>query len=293
VQLHGGIRLGDALLRIQDTDTAALRFNEVEGALAEPARHGLRVLTFASPEKYASLLALRASGRGFGLEDPLTTRNSIGGGIGGDFVSTVRQSRITQVASKGGSRGGSRPFAEYEVFCRLRVPHSDKVQSASVLEWSVWHRFSHFEALHNELALGHWQMEKLKLPPKHSLLALTNSLAPALLKRRCEALDDYWRQVCGVDRVADFGQHHADPALEAFLDVARVMESTSSPPPPSLSGGARASSLPHGGAPSPSETKSSPFSLQPMTNRQQKKPTIKRRRCSAKESAGQSESCNC
>jgi len=123
VQTHGGVRLGDAVLRMNDTDLSTLSFGAAKAIIGE-TNLLRKSLTFGSPAKYHEILEKKAGG------------SRLGGGLGAagsgkDFVSSVRQARI--------NKDGRSPFAEYEVVCKLRLA-TNKVQKESTLKWSVWHR---------------------------------------------------------------------------------------------------------------------------------------------------------
>lgn len=76
------------------------------------------------------------------------------------FICTLKQTRLNDTESK--------KFTEYEIACQLRVPAS--IQRDKVVRWSVWKRFSDFEALDAALrrTLG-WQMDIHEFPSSHSL----------------------------------------------------------------------------------------------------------------------------
>jgi hypothetical protein len=89
------------------------------------------------------------------------------------FASAVRRSRINSAEDK--------PFVEYEVSCKLRLPTS--IQGDENISWSVWKRYSEFEALDGELrrALG-WQMDAITLPSSHALVF--NKLSETFVEQR-------------------------------------------------------------------------------------------------------------
>jgi hypothetical protein len=115
------------------------------------------------------------------------------------------------------------PFAEYEVVCKLRLA-TNKVQKESTLKWSVWHRFSDFQRLDASLKgqLG-WQMKDALFPPKRSMTF--NKLNINFIEGRRSSLEAYWQQVLLLDRITEFGKHHANPDLRDFLEVMMVVRS--------------------------------------------------------------------
>jgi len=201
IQVHGGVRLGDYVLRVNDLDVTTLSFKELKAAVID-SNLIHKILTFGSPSKYREILELKMGGKGLG-----------GGAPGRDFTSAVRQARI--------NKDGREPFAEYEIVCKLKLATS-KVHKESSLKWSVWHRFSDFLALHNQLTaqLG-WQLKDAKFPPKKSVVF--NKLNITFIENRRNLLDAYWQQVIVIDRICDFGKHHANDALTDFLDVTHTM----------------------------------------------------------------------
>jgi hypothetical protein len=58
------------------------------------------------------------------------------------FLSAVKRTRL--------SEEGSKKFTEYEIACQYRLVGL-KVQTEVVYQWSVWKRYSEFEALHSTL----------------------------------------------------------------------------------------------------------------------------------------------
>ena len=89
------------------------------------------------------------------------------------FQFVIRQSRINDTEGK--------KFTEYEIACQLRVPAS--IQKDRVIRWSVWKRFSDFEALDSALRrdLG-WQMDVCEMPSSHSLAF--NKFSPEFVDQR-------------------------------------------------------------------------------------------------------------
>jgi hypothetical protein len=85
----------------------------------------------------------------------------------------IRQSRLNDTEGK--------KFTEYEIACQLRVPAS--IQKDRVIRWSVWKRFSDFEALDSALRkdLG-WQMDACEMPSSHSLAF--NKFSPEFVDQR-------------------------------------------------------------------------------------------------------------
>lgn len=70
---------------------------------------------------------------------------------------------------------------EYEISCKLRLPTS--IQRDENINWSVWKRYSEFEALDAALrqALG-WQMDGIVLPSSHALVF--NKLSESFIEQR-------------------------------------------------------------------------------------------------------------
>ena len=90
------------------------------------------------------------------------------------FLSAVKRSRISEAASK--------KFIEYEISCQYRLV-GHKVQTEVVYQWSVWKRYSEFEALHTAVkkSLG-WQMDGIELPSARTFVL--NKLAPEFVDQR-------------------------------------------------------------------------------------------------------------
>lgn len=91
-----------------------------------------------------------------------------------NFLSTVKRSRLTEE--------GGRKYGEYEIANRL-VAVSTKVQKEVVYQWSVWKRYSEFEALNTQLkkSLG-WQMNGIDFPSSYTFAM--NKLSPEFLETR-------------------------------------------------------------------------------------------------------------
>ena len=195
IQRHGGVRIGDLVVRVNDLDCALLAFNQVVGAV-QNSNVVRKAITFASPAQHREM-ARRRHGAGGGVA--VATGSSGGAGVGGvssgsmggagraeQFISSVRQARINKDNAR-------EPFAEYEVVCKLTLATS-KVERDSTLRWSMWHRYSAFERLDKDLrgSLG-WLMQKVKFPPKYNLTF--NKLKIAFVEKRREALDEYYQKV--------------------------------------------------------------------------------------------------
>lgn len=145
-----------------------------------------------------------------------------------NFLSTIKQARVNETGKR---------FVEYEVACSFRVPAS--IQRDRIVKWSVWKRFSDFEALDASLrrTLG-WQMDTVEFPSAHSLafnkfsgsfieqrryglagdVELLLLFLISMLSSRLD-LNAYWQQVIVIDKVVDFAKHHCAAEVKAFLDV--------------------------------------------------------------------------
>jgi hypothetical protein len=90
------------------------------------------------------------------------------------FLSAVKRSKI--------SESGGKKYTEYEIACQYRLV-GHKVQTEVVYQWSVWKRYSEFEALHTatKKALG-WQMDGIDLPSAHTFVM--NKLTPEFVEQR-------------------------------------------------------------------------------------------------------------
>jgi len=71
---------------------------------------------------------------------------------------------------------------------------SSQLQKERTYKWSVWRRFSNFEALDVELRklLG-WQMETIVFPPKHTFTI--DKFSPPFMDARRRELNEYWQKV--------------------------------------------------------------------------------------------------
>lgn len=219
VQKHGGVRIHDYLLRVNEFDCVAAPFAQVVDQLRD-SNQLRKVLTFGSPAKFQQVLHAKMSGG---------SKSRLGGdaeSFGYLFLSAVRQARV--------NTSGREPFAEYEVVCKLRLA-TNKVQKESTLRWSVWRRFREFEALDAALRrqLG-WQMGQCAFPPKNTFTF--NKLALDFIETRRAQLDQYWQGIMAIERVTDFHlKHHCSPELRDFLEVSSMLRQGQSqtPPPPS------------------------------------------------------------
>ena len=151
-----------------------------------------------------------------------------------NFLSIIKQARVAESGKK---------YAEYEIASNLRVPAS--IHRDRVLKWSVWKRYSDFEALDSALrkSLG-WQMDGIEFPSSHSLAF--NKFSSTFIEQRkyvsdycmpaysffifsltihtvycfCRVdLNAYWQQLILIDKVVEFSKHHCSAELKAFLDV--------------------------------------------------------------------------
>ena len=59
-----------------------------------------------------------------------------------NFLSAIKQSRI--------SESGGKKYVDYEIACQYRLV-GFKVQTEVVYQWSVWKRYSEFEAMHSAI----------------------------------------------------------------------------------------------------------------------------------------------
>jgi hypothetical protein len=80
------------------------------------------------------------------------------------FLSAVKRTRL--------SEEGSKKFTEYEIACQYRLVGL-KVQTEVVYQWSVWKRYSEFEALHSTLKKVSRTTHPHMYNALHTLLALT------------------------------------------------------------------------------------------------------------------------
>lgn len=210
IQKHGGIRIGDVLLSINDYDCTEVSFDSVLSKLN--CRNTLRkVLVFGSQTYYRRMLE-RKKGPG----DKAVNGSIFKSGPG--FDSFVKQARVQRDNS-------SNAYAEYEVVCSMRVSTS-KVHKQSTLKWSVWRRFSEFERLDIALrsTLG-WQLNGIKFPPKNSLTF--NKLSLDFVESRRQQLEVYWKGVMGVERIHEFHKHYSSDELKRFLDVTNILANRS------------------------------------------------------------------
>lgn len=104
-----------------------------------------------------------------GIESAIATKDS----MKVNFLSIIKQARVSEDSKK--------KFAEYEVACSLRVPTS--IQRDRIVRWSIWKRYSDFEALDQALRreLG-WQMDSIEFPSSHSLAF--NKLSVGFIEQR-------------------------------------------------------------------------------------------------------------
>ena len=105
-----------------------------------------------------------------GIESAIASKDS----MKTNFLSIIKQARVNETGKK---------YAEYEVACSLRVPAS--IQRDRIVKWSVWKRYSDFEALDAALRrdLG-WQMDAVEFPSSHSL-AFNKFSGSFIEQRRC------------------------------------------------------------------------------------------------------------
>ena len=91
-----------------------------------------------------------------------------------NFLSVVKRTRLAQI--------DGRKVTEFEIACQLTVV-SLKVHKEIVYQWSVWKRFSDFDALHSQIkrALG-WQMDHIEFPSAHTFVL--NKFSPEFVETR-------------------------------------------------------------------------------------------------------------
>ena len=201
VERHGGVRLGDVLIGVNDIATAELPFRQVLELTRDDdsLRKSLHFCSFAELERRRGA---------FAEVGPSTARRR--------FVSRVRRARVAEMPV--GSRRASAPFAEYEVVCSLRLD-ATKVEHDMVKKWVIWRRYSDFERVDSALRpnLG-WRMNDVgPFPPKHHFCL--DKLSPEFIEKRRAELDDYWQRLIVIDGVCDFHRpHDCQPSLAAFVD---------------------------------------------------------------------------
>jgi len=204
IQKHGGVRIGDVLIAINETSLDNIPFNDVMGMLKD--KNMLRkVLHFASFERYTEIKNQRLMVNR--LSAPKPNQSS--------FVSVIRRAHVNQRTDS--------PFVEYEVVCSLRLM-STQVQKERVVKWSAWKRYQEFAELDRNLRadLG-WQMENIEFPS--SYLFVFNKLAIDFIEKRKSELEAYWEQIMKIERITEFNKHHCNQALKEFLEVENWMTS--------------------------------------------------------------------
>ena len=205
VERHGGVRLGDVLIGVNETPTAELTFGQVMALLKDDnsLRKSLHFCTFAELER-----------RRGALQNPAVVLSD----TTSRFTSRVRRARVAEPSSARHHRATSN-FAEYEVVCALRLD-ATKVAHDAVLKWAVWRRYSDFDKTDAALrqSLG-WRMNDVgPFPPKHHFVL--DKLAPEFIEKRRSQLDEWWQKILSIDsRITDFHMHHCEPALKAFVDA--------------------------------------------------------------------------
>ena len=203
VQRHGGVRVGDVLVGVNETPTAELPFPQVMELLRD--ENALRkTLHFSSRAE----LDRRRSATGLGDAAGAQAAGGRPGRV--RFTSRVRRARVNDDTASS--------FAEYEIVCALRLD-ATKVEHETVRKWALWRRFSDFEKLEAQLrkSLG-WQLDGAVFPPKRSFTF--DKLAPDFLEQRRGEVDAWWQRVVAVDRACDFHMHHGDAHLKAFVKAA-------------------------------------------------------------------------
>lgn len=211
IERHGGVRLGDVLVGVNEIPTVELAFGQVLELLRDE-KALKKVLHFSSRAE----VERRRTARGIAAASKAEAKR---------FNSRVRRARVQEPV------GGSGSFAEYEVVCSLRLD-ADRVEHVEVRRWEVWRRYSEFEKLEAQLkkSLG-WHLEGLAFPPKHTFVL--DKLDHVFLENRRSELDKWWQRVVAVDRACDFHMHHCDQALKFFLaadeHLARQPTTTSDP----------------------------------------------------------------
>jgi hypothetical protein len=202
-QKHGGLHYGDVLFEINDITLSALPFAEVLSIL-QNKNLLTKVLKFINPKDYYR----KKSAIGGRLNDVKINPKA------DSFLSGVKRTRLCE--------GKGKRYAEYEIAIQFRVA-SMKVHREVVYQWSVWKRYSEFEALHSSLkqSLG-WQMETTELPPPNTFTY--DKLAPDFVEQRRDDLKAYWLRVTSIDKVTDFTKHHCSPMLKEFLQVEESMK---------------------------------------------------------------------
>jgi hypothetical protein len=81
--------------------------------------------------------------------------------------------------------------------------------------WSVWHRYSEYEALDTILRKTlAWRMDSIEFPAKNSL---TSNLSQEFLDKRMQALDQYIALVMQIPTITEFDKHTGCDALKEFI----------------------------------------------------------------------------
>ena len=202
LQKHKGIHYGDVLFGINDVRLDVINFPE---ALAMLNDRNLmkKQLKFINEKEY--YIRKRASGATGGAGSTAAADSAKQG-----FLSTVPRYKLNE--------SGAKPFAEFEIKCQMRVP-GDKLHKDIVHKWSIWRRYSEFEALNEALIkkLG-WLMKGCEFPPAHNFSL--RKLEPDFLEERKEALNNWWGTVLKIEKVTEFLKPHmCSENLKRFLEV--------------------------------------------------------------------------
>lgn len=180
VQKHCGVHCGDVLFEINDIPLCNVRHADTLKILANnnilkkvlkfqnsKEYYRKRQYTYFSVNSKCINLYLHCRNTSSFRPQPQEGKNS--------FLSAVKQVRLSEDLFR-------KKYTEYEIACQYRLV-GIKVKTEVVYQWSVWKRYSEFEALHSLIRKSQgWQMEGIEFPSPHTFVF--NKLAPKFVERR-------------------------------------------------------------------------------------------------------------
>eukprot|EP01041_Mallomonas_annulata_P003063 gene3063-6005_t len=233
VQKHGGVHIGDALYSINEIIVNRIPHSEVM-AILRNNKININSLKFINiQEHYRRKRGLSQTQTSFNKSKEFKQDSQ--------FNSIIRQSRIqdnttsttTSTTTTSPSTTSismntdykSKKYVEYEIACQMRILGS-KLDTNTVIKWTIWKRFSQFEKLHQAIVKEFgWRLGSLELPSSHTFVF--NKFSVEFIEQRREELNVYWSKLLATDRISDFQKkQHCSVSLFEFLEVESMLNNS-------------------------------------------------------------------
>jgi hypothetical protein len=206
LQKHGGIHIGDAVVRVNQSMLMYLKHPEAVSMMND-GNILRKTISFMNSNEYYRVKAETLAGQGKGV-------SMASGRVVGEKAEAPLMSFVSRLRVRG---DGSDRVVEYEIANQFRLA-SMRLHKNSVCKWTVWKRYSEFADLHQTLvtSLG-WQMDSVELPPSYH--TTWDKFSETFVQRRKVELDAYWAKIIAIPRVTEFSKHSCSKELKSFLDV--------------------------------------------------------------------------